>query len=783
MLGKILDSCKGKDNLTHTSFIGGKYSVIYNEFSNFYINYYKEVIVDKSLKTFLVERVQEKFKLFLDIESKDILITDETIKEIIECYILYDDSCKDYCVSKRKNRYHVHFFNKIVNSIEAMEFYDKCIGTPNKFGDIFDLSVYRSGLRMLGSCKDKNNTSTNDYYRIYDLDLQEFKDSITYIEFCNTSILFGIPDNISQNPGVSKETQLVLHKDIEEDSLVFQNLKTLNPNAFETDSILLSVKNTEFNGNIVKFLTSTSKYCPFIDRQHIRDSNPVYICLTPTNAYIKCHDIDCKKQKYRLETGEKSKINISECFPITHYSVASTIFNKYKDRFRIDSIRCKNWYEFNGIRWSPSNIIDVLISTEIVELYLSYIQIINSTIEDKDDATAKIKLIYTLVINLQTVGYKSALLHQLSILFNNYDPDFFDRLDTNPNLMGFNNGVYDFSKQLFRKTKANDYISFTTELDYIPIDNLDTTEMYEFLDKIISNKDIQLFLLKVLAKAISCTRDEKMYFWTGMQGSNGKSTLITLLEMAFGNYTMPIETSVLTTAKRGNPGAPSPHLIVLKGRRLITMQEPDNDDSINVGVMKQYSGNDTITARDLHKPTIRFKLQAKMIMCSNFPPIIDSQDGGTKRRIVYIEFTNKFCENPKKPNEFKIDSNIHETLKRLAPIFSSLIIDIYSLYLREGMETPKEVSLVTDQFNAENDKYGSFLDDFSVDKSNFISIIDLYSKFSIKWTEDLPNMKVPNIREFKKALQMRFGRERLNKKTPGYMIKDNSKFEEDIEDF
>jgi phage/plasmid-associated DNA primase len=200
--------------------------------------------------------------------------------------------------------------------------------------------------------------------------------------------------------------------------------------------------------------------------------------------------------------------------------------------------------------------------------------------------------------------------------------------------------------------------------------------------------------------------------------------------------------------------------------------------------MKQYSGNDTITARDLFKPTVRFKLQAKMIMCSNFPPTIDSQDGGTKRRIVYIEFLNKFCENPKKPNEFKIDPNIHETLQRLAPIFASVIIHMYSVFLKEGNDTPKEVLLTTDRFNAENDKFGSFLDNFSIDSDCFISITDLYSKFTIKWIEDLPNTKVPDIREFKKSLQMRFGRERISRRIPGYSLKDNreSDFEE-IEDF
>jgi P4 family phage/plasmid primase-like protien len=796
---RVLEKYKttGKENLTHTSITGGKYSVIYNDFQNFYVNYYKEVLVDKSTRVCLVERTQEKFKLFLDIESNDFLITDEKVLEIIKVYVSLDEKCKDYIVSKRKNRYHVHFYNNIVNYEKSMELFDKCTETLNICDEVIDTSVYRSGLRLLGSLKNTKSYNIDDYYRIYDIHSGVFKDSIKFEEFCNTSILYGIPDNKPQNIVTGTVTTVVKYEkgsnesnETNGDSISLLNeLVKLNENVFDKDTILISKEEKDFNGTSVSFLKTSSTFCPFKDRKHIRESNPVYLLLTGNKVYMKCHDIDCKKQKFKLETGDLFEgdelSEILEFFPITQFSIANYIFEKYKDRFRIDSLKTKNWYEFDGVKWSPSNEIDILISTEIVKDYLSLIPKVRRCITEEEDAAARIKLIYKTTTDLQTVGFKNAVLSQLQVIFDMYDPKFFENLDTNPNLMGFENGVYDFKIQEFRKTKTNDYISFTTGMDYTPIEKVDQIvlqEVYDFLDKIIPNKNIQTFLLKVLAKAASCTRDEKMYFWTGMQGSNGKSTLIALLELAFGDYTMPIETSLLTATKRSNPGAPSPHLIVLKGRRYITMQEPGNDDSINVGIMKQYSGGDTITGRDLFKPTVRFKLQGKMIMCSNFPPIIDSQDGGTLRRIVYIEFTSKFCENPKKPNEFKIDPDMYNTLRRLAPVFASVIIDYYSKFLKEGNDTPKEVLLATNRFNAENDKFGSFFDNFVIDTDYFTSIPDLYSKFTVKWAEDFQNIKVPDIREFKKALQMKFGREIIRNRIRGYLLKD-SRDSEDSEEF
>lgn len=786
-------TAKNDEPTTHTSIVGGKYNITPDIFNDFYMVYYKEVIQENK-PAFLVERVHEQFKFFLDIEGKEEEgLDDDIVQEIIAEYMnILEETC--FIVSKRKNRYHVHFWEYITDTETSLKMYER---VSDKYKKYIDTSVYKSGLRMLGSFKNKTAIEFEDSYHIYDIQKGVYKNYITFQEFCKSSILFDIP-NLKpiqkQNKVITAKTNSKYTKEQE----ILEKLKEYNPKVLPADTKLVSVSEKTFELAKVTFLVTSSKFCPLINREHTRDSNPVYILLTNSKAYMKCHDSDCKSNKFLLNTGEIFALSedilktMNEVFPITHFSVANIIFKMYKTRFRVDSLKYKNWYEFDGIKWKPSNSLDIIISTEVVEYIKKYIVHLEANTESESDGgesgeskveNERCKYLKKLIIDLQTVGYKTSILSQLAILYNFYDPDFIEKLDANPKLMAFENGVYDFNELKFRKTRDTDYISYTTKQNYTPFEELDTTELQSFLNKIIPKKDIQIFLLKVLAKAISCTRDEKMYFWTGIQGSNGKSTLVSLLELAFGDYTMPVETTLLTS-KRSNPGAVSPHLIVLKGRRLITMQETDNNDGINVGVMKQYSGNDTITARDLFKPTVRFKLQAKMIMCSNFPPIIDSQDGGTKRRIVYIEFTSKFCEKPTKPNEFAIDPRIQETLERLAPIFSNLIIHYYQLYLKEGNTTPNEVSLTTDMYNTENDKFGVFLDNYSFNATAFTSVTDLYSKFSINWIENLPNIKVPDIREFKKALKMKFGRECSFNRMKGYKILENDTdlVESDIEE-
>ena len=51
-----------------------------------------------------------------------------------------------------------------------------------------------------------------------------------------------------------------------------------------------------------------------------------------------------------------------------------------------------------------------------------------------------------------------------------YDNKLESMLDENPMLISFKNGVYDFEQEIFRDGIPEDYISKSTNIDYIEID-------------------------------------------------------------------------------------------------------------------------------------------------------------------------------------------------------------------------------------------------------------------------------------------------------------------------
>jgi len=164
------------------------------------------------------------------------------------------------------------------------------------------------------------------------------------------------------------------------------------------------------------------------------------------------------------------------------------------------------------------------------------------------------------------------------------------------------------------------------------------------------------------------------------------------------------------------------------------MQEPSEQDRLNIGLMKELSGNDRILTRGLYKEPTEFKPQFKMILTCNELPEVPSDDGGTWRRIRVIEFLSKFCDNPTKPNEFNMDLGLSDKFDRWADIFMSMLIERHKTINPNALHEPMEVRIATESYKLNNDVIGQFFSEAIevVDDQNCRIILSkLYGDFRI----------------------------------------------------
>jgi len=351
-----------------------------------------------------------------------------------------------------------------------------------------------------------------------------------------------------------------------------------------------------------------------------------------------------------------------------HFDVACVVHCMYKHEYRFTTKDL--WYTFreDKHRWVRSKeglklrtILSRDVCTKFLERATHWTRQACDSIDEDDikKCQDRTKMLNDIALKLRSSGYKDSIMKECKAQF--CDENFEELLDSHHHLIGFENGVYDLRLHEFRDGIPDDYISFSTNRNYIPYNphSIEVKEINGFFSQMFTNPEICKYVKDIFSSTIDGgIRHEKFYIFTG-SGSNGKSKILELIQMMMGDYycILPI---ALLTQKRAASNSAQAELERTRGRRFAIMQEPSDGEKINIGLMKELSGGDRIQCRGLFKEPIEFKPQFKMIMTCNELPEVPSDDGGTWRRIRVVDFSSKFKEDPdpNNPKEFMMDTEL-----------------------------------------------------------------------------------------------------------------------------
>lgn len=485
------------------------------------------------------------------------------------------------------------------------------------------------------------------------------------------------------------------------------------------------------------------------------------------------------KEIYKKFNAEQFENLLKKNEGLGTFWIAKALHNKYFERFICVDPDRNTWYEFKNHRWNPSKGGGKLVSLMSSEFSNSYRKLageyntkaINTTGDNKskfDNLADKYKKIAS---KLMDITFKKKILEEAKHLF--LDEKFFERLDENHDLIGFENGVYDLKLHKFREGHPDDYISLSTKVDYIKWNenNPISKQILKFFQQIIPNIRVRNYFLTVLSTCLTGDNDqEKIYFATG-SGSNGKSVTFDLLSNSIGDYYISCPITILTR-KRGMSGQATPELARFKGRRMGVFQEPDTGETFNVGILKELTGNDKFMARQLHQDPIEVKPQIKLFMACNELPDVPSTDGGTWRRIRVIRFNSKFVEpqllDPTKDNMFLIDMTLKHKLPEWGPIFAGYLLWIYKTKYSTGkIVEPNEVVQATNNYRKENDNMREYFDARILETNNAKDIIgkrSIWKDFKIWFREFNEGKAYPKNTKLYEFLEGKLGKDKFSSK-------------------
>lgn len=233
---------------------------------------------------------------------------------------------------------------------------------------------------------------------------------------------------------------------------------------------------------------------------------------------------------------------IKEAESGTHSDIAKVLKEKYKDRFACSSIKKSIWYEFENNRWNEidagyrlMNIISDDLTSDLAHIISICYGKIHLNIDgmksvDKDEEMSRADRFKKIIINLKSSSFKSRVMDECCRRF--YIKDFEEKLDSDRNLIGFENGVYDLKNRIFREGLPEDYITFSTGYDYkeYSLDHEYVIGLRKFFEKVQTEKELREYVLDLLASHLEGNvRSNRFIIWTG-SGCHLKGTPIRMVD-------------------------------------------------------------------------------------------------------------------------------------------------------------------------------------------------------------------------------------------------------------
>jgi len=488
---------------------------------------------------------------------------------------------------------------------------------------------------------------------------------------------------------------------------------------------------------------------------------------------------ECNKEEYdKINKGSIDYYLYRTLDGEAEYDVARLVYTIYEGQYKCCNIRNKLWHEYKKGRWSEIDSGTTLrnaLSSRISKIYHIKVKDTLSSLDDNDtaaeggdsEAVKNMRMnadkLSKMALKLKKTAWKQNIMRECCEVF--FDKNFMNLLDTNTELICFNNGVLDIAKKEFREGKPDDYLSLCTNTDYIPIDTMNAdhmrikSEIIEFMEQLFPNPNVNKYMWEHLSSVLrGDNKNQTFNIYTG-SGRNGKSKLVELMGGVLGDYKGSVPLALITQ-KRGSIGGVSPEIAQLKGLRYAVMQEPSKATKLNEGIMKELTGGDPIQGRALFKDTVTFVPQFSLAVCTNHLFDITSSDDGTWRRIRVCDFISRFVDNPSEDpeeHEFQVDRNIDSKFKEWVPIFTSMLIE--KLFETNGLVADcPEVMASSQNYKAQQDYFTGFMKERIVKlESGRIRKTDVLHEFQ-EWYSELYGGKVPSGKELYEFLEKALGK-------------------------
>jgi putative DNA primase/helicase len=280
------------------------------------------------------------------------------------------------------------------------------------------------------------------------------------------------------------------------------------------------------------------------------------------------------------------------------------------------------------------------------------------------------------------------------------DEDF----DRDPWLLNCTNGTLDLHTGDQHPHDPHDMLTTLCPTAFDPASECPTWEL--FLWRVFAgNGDLIGFLRRLVGYSLTGSTQEHILPMLYGSGANGKSTFVDALMHTLGEDFASSAPPDLLMAKAGERHPTE--LAALRGKRLVVASETEEGRRLNEVLAKILTGGDKITARFMRQDFFTFAPTHKLWIVGNHKPVVRGTDYAIWRRIRLIPFTVTIPESER-------DVTLGEKLRSEAEGILAWAVRGCLEWQAHGLKAPPEVLAATNEYRAESDTLGLFLDECTV---------------------------------------------------------------------
>lgn len=458
-------------------------------------------------------------------------------------------------------------------------------------------------------------------------------------------------------------------------------------------------------------------------------------------------DPKCRRKWYE-GLLDKASENIVELPPWTDFSpIASTTSKSLNLPDRLEEVYIAEWLAKSGVgvdlastsslgwlkwdgrRWAPVKE-DYVRSKVVQAIKLAWVRAEDAGLDQKIIkglrgylADSKIRAVTSLMRAITTPEQE------------NYD--------AHPHLLNVGNGVVDLRTGDLLPHNPDYKLTKITNIDYEPgFTDPDWDQVLSALDPEVMDWMQLRFGQGATGFA---TSDDVLPISQG-GGSNGKTTLITVIRRALQEHAVTVPDKILMP----NPGDHSTELTPLMGARLAFIDETPEARHLNIGRLKTLMGSTEITARKIAKDPVTWFTTHSLFLMTNYLPQVAENDVGTRRRLALVKFDKKF----KRDDGFR--ARVSEPDSPAIRACLAWVIEGAKLWYEKGKsipDAPEKVRKDTDEWLNESDPTNDYIESrFVLDSGSSVLVSEVTEDIngwlmmnSMKsWSRALASSRLPN---------------------------------------